>query len=243
MNRQIKKALKSSFFAPDPTRKDDFLLCLPIRRTNGRDFFRNQISYISKSFWICNLLLLGMLILYARSGVYSTYTLLGLACAIPVLSLFGVRELQKSFSCHMDEMEAACRFNLGEITLMRLLITGVFHLLGLGILIAASHSRMDYGILRLSLYLLLPFLANTYLSLMILGHLSFRPGSYASAAVTCLVSIATWILYERHTEILTDRMTVCWMLAAALILTLCIRELIQFRKTLEEHAWNSYSIE
>lgn len=242
MNKKLKKAIKDSYAAPPPQRKEVFLAGLPTPSVRFGEFLGGQLAYISKSFWGLSVLLLAAMLGWVYSDYFRMHTLLGLACTIPVLSLLAMGEVQKSFAHNMAELESACRFNLSEVTLMRLLIIGVFQLLGLVLLILLTRSRFAFGALRLTLYLVLPLLLNTGVTLFVINHWRVRLSLYGCTGITCLVSVLVWLLY-RQQPLLTAAASGGWGLAVTVLLAVCGRELWRFKKNMEDYQWNWYLTE
>ena len=105
----------------------------------------------------------------------------------------------------MAELEQSCYLNLRQLMMVRMAITGAVNLLFLGCFIGISQGRLQAGLIRISLYLMTPYVCNMLLFftaftfmrsgrklfqvsvLLAAGFLSFLPmlfpGLYGKAAV------------------------------------------------------------
>ena len=145
-------------------------------------------------------------ILLTEAGISPEMFLLPVLSALLALTgITGFGELAKCFSCRMAELEQSCYLNLRQLMMVRMAITGAVNLLFLGCFIGISQGRLQAGLIRISLYLMTPYVCNMLLFftaftfmrsgrklfqvsvLLAAGFLSFLPmlfpGLYGKAAV------------------------------------------------------------
>ena len=145
---------------------------------SAAEIFRTVLSMISADYWYLQaaLLCLGIWIagradvLYLpvslQTGAANSRELLLLPTLSALLALIGITgfgELAKSFACRMAELEQSCYLNLRQLLAVRMAITGLLNLLFLACFIGVSQGRLQAGLLRVSLYLLTPYVCNMLL--------------------------------------------------------------------------------
>lgn len=140
------------------------------------DRLLRQLPYISPWIWPVQLLVLLLFFLLLRQQSIRVETLVLLSSTGPLLAILPMADSIRSFGCNMWEMEAACRYDLRQITAMRLCIVG-----GGDILVLAFGSCL-YGqkmsaLWGFGLYILLPFLVSSCIYLQELNHF---PGKYSA---------------------------------------------------------------
>ena len=212
----------------DPVRKAAALQAIRLEagrkkvccRPSLPEIFRNELSLISVNYWYFQAVLLcvGIWLSGRADSLYGPESLLtevGISpemFLLPVLSallaptgITGFGELAKCFSCRMAELEQSCYLNLRQLMMVRMAITGAVNLLFLGCFIGISQGRLQAGLIRISLYLMTPYVCNMLLFftaftfmrsgrklfqvsvLLAAGFLSFLPmllpGLYGKAAV------------------------------------------------------------
>lgn len=145
------------------------------------DRLLRQIPYISLWIWPVQLLLLLLFATFLRKEAITVEQLLLLSFTGPLLAVLPVADIVRSFGCNMWEMEAACRYDLRQITAMRLCIIGGGDIVVLAVG-GCLYGRHPGGIGEFSLYILLPFLASSCLYLWELNHFSRKCNGYLLAA-------------------------------------------------------------
>ena len=155
----------------------------------------------------------------------------------PLLAVGILAETGRSYRWKMAELEYAARFSLRSIVLARMFLVGLIDTAGLLIVTAAVRSYLTYSLLRVFLYMMVPYLLAAFL-----GSLYERKkGTDAGlgSIVICLLSSAVFAAAPIFVSILYEEsLTIIW--AAAFILLICslaasVRE--QMRE-MEEPIWN-----
>lgn len=165
-----------------------------IYRPSLPEIFRNELSLISVNYWYLQAVLLCVGIwLSGRAGsLYGPESLLTEAgispemFLLPVLSallaltgITGFGELAKCFSCRMAELEQSCYLNLRQLMMVRMAITGAVNLLFLGCFIGISQGRLQAGLIRISLYLMTPYVCNMLLFFYCVYLYAFRKETFS----------------------------------------------------------------
>lgn len=238
MNKKLKQELKTAFDVPIPKTKAEFLASLPYPKATTFEFYFSQIKYIRKRFWCLSILLMIGMMLLTKIAV-NGYTAVGiLSAALPLLTILGIMELNKSTSYHMSELEISCKYNLVKIMLIRLAILGSFHFLILFILLIAFVSQNEYGLLRYILYMITPFFLSTYCSLFVTNLLKTRDNLYICSGITIFISICILILNKNFAIIYTAQLTIFWISVFILITILLFKEIKKLVTQKEEFQWN-----
>lgn len=134
------------------------------RRVSLSELFLNQLGYISKEYWIAQtVFLLAAMALFLGFRPLSQIQEIHLPAASALSSGLGlavVLELSRSRSYHMGELEQSCCFNLGQIWILKLLLTAGIDLCILTLVLAAVYRKTSYGLTALCLYLMVPFILS-----------------------------------------------------------------------------------
>ena len=241
MNRQLKSQIKSAFEAPSPTRKTEFLQSLPFPKANRFDFILGQIAYIRKRVWLTSCLLLISILpgLHIFSDDNLFHSLWLVSSFLPFVVLVTLTEVARSTSYHMAEMEAACRYHLADIVLLRIGILTGFNLLLFGVIVLSFLDKFDFGLFRLGIYLLLPALLTCALSLLVMNHIRSREALYICGSISCFVGIANALFATmQHSKIFSDDYALSWSILFIALLLCTIKESLKFIKKTEELQWN-----
>ena len=148
------------------------------------DRLLRQIPYIAPWVWalqVCVVLLFAVAPELDRDGME---IFVFLSCTGPLLAILPTVDIVRSFGCNMWEMEAACRYDLRQITGMRLCIVGgadVAVLVFGGVL----YVRKQGSLWEFGLSVLLPFLLSSSVYLWELNHFSRKCSGFLLCA-TCV---------------------------------------------------------
>lgn len=200
MNKKLKSALQSAFEAPPPADKEQFLKMLPYPKTTYRDFLFSQFSYIRKRVWLFSAVLVfrGWALAFLTPVGVNWHAQAGevwiASALLPFLALLTVTELCRSAVYRMSELEASCRFSLSQIVMARISLLGGGNFTVLALLLIFIDRASLYGVLRLALYLIVPYLLTCGLCLLILNREHGQESIYACAAAACSVCLTNILL-------------------------------------------------
>jgi len=239
MRYDLKKELKSAFDVPAPTRKEQFLNQLDYPKASRIDFIKSQLGYIRKRVWILSFILfIGTLLGLYFSEVPTSFVWV-VSSVLPFISLVSISELVRSSTYNMEELEMSCKYNLLEVTLIRLGILGLTNLVVLIGIMLLFMGKTDFGLIRLGLYLLTPYLLNCYGTLFVINRLRSRETIYICSGVTVLVSILNTMLRTSTNEIYTERYGLFWVISFIMLAALSAKEIVKMIKKMGELQWNS----
>ena len=237
MNHKLKNQLHTAFAPPPPIEKDTFLKQLHYPKSNKLDVFITQVGYIRKRLWILSILLIVYIFIELCSLKPTDLPIGKLSAMLPLLSLLGLGELQKSMSYNMVELEMSCKHHFGEVTLIRLTVISTFDILLL-LLLSFSTNKMGHGGFITLSYLAVPFLASSYLSLWIMNRFASRDTLYICGGATAFVSFVTSLISNDHPILYTQAFNLVWMAVFLTITILLTLEIIKFMKKTEDLSWN-----
>lgn len=195
MNDRMNEIIKMAFEVPPPDRKEAFLRQLsysPERKAKWYDMIPAQIGYIHKSAWACAAMVFAAALYFtARQHENNVFMI---AALTPFLALSVLVESNRSRRYNMSELEAATRYSLRSAVFCKMLILGIFDLVFLLLVIAATGMRLGNGMLMTGTYILLPYLLTMWLGLMIERTRIGRGTPYAGAGISILVSLILLIM-------------------------------------------------
>lgn len=189
MRREWKKLLQEAYRTPAPQRKDEFF-----RRFRQSEpeittlkFVLTQAAYIRKSIWILS----AATFFLALYGVYADYgNVMWLVSAlIPFLAVMATAENMRSIDYGMAELEMVSCFSLKSVVLARLTILGAAHTLLLIGVTPLNSIREGFTLLQAGVYLLVPYLLTTVISLEITRRIHGKEAVYTCMCVAVIVSV------------------------------------------------------
>lgn len=216
MKRKLKKALKSAFEAPTPLSKELFLKTIPQPRSSRRTFILSQAGYIPLWVW-------GISFATLLTAIFSAYfmrksTLGILSACIPFVASSAVSENGKSTVYRMAELEKASLFSLKSVTLARLGIIGFSHMLLLCLLCPLASVGSLFSILQTGIYLLVPYLLTTTLSLVFTRRFHGTETMYLCLGIAVMVS-GLCIMAQSKFNMFYRQESICWWIGIVIALS------------------------
>lgn len=226
--------------SPQPEHKREFFQYLKEQKMlNQRlpvmshgEFLAGQLLYIGKWIWIFSGLLLLFItwICYRHPGNYPF-------ALTPFLALGILFETRRSFRWRMAELEHAARFSLRSVMLARLFLAGTVNTAGLFIIILIIRPFFSYSLIRVFLYMMVPYLTASWSGSVY--ERIHRSDHGLGSILICVLSSAFFAAAPAFfSQLYEERMTVIW--AAAFILTACslAGNLREWARHMEEPVWN-----
>ena len=224
----------------EPERKEIFFQGLAERGlTSGRptsishgEFILRQFLYIGKWVWLSSAVLLLFItwICYRHPGNYPF-------ALTPFLALGILFETRRSFRWRMAELEHAARFSLRSVMLARLFLAGTVNTAGLFIIILIIRPFFSYSLIRVFLYMMVPYLTASWSGSVY--ERMHRSDHGLGSILICVLSSAFFAAAPAFfSQLYEERMTVIWV--AAFILTACslAGNLREWARHMEEPVWN-----
>lgn len=163
------------------------------KRIGFWEFIEMQIRFIGHWVWLSQaVLLFAALFFLSRfhtntADMQSVFLLL--SSFAPMVAFVGFPEIMKSYAHSMEEIEACTRFSMRKLMGARILILGLTDLCSLTIILAASAVGDASLILRMILYLFVPFNLTCCACMTVLEHIKSRYAGYYCGAIcaACMV--------------------------------------------------------
>lgn len=152
------------------------------KRIGFWEFISIQVRFIGHWVWLAQaVILLGFLFLISRChleivDMQSVFLLL--SSVAPLVAFVGFPEIMKSYAHAMEEIEACTRFSMRKLMGARMLILGMMDLCSLTIILTVSATGNGALILRMILYLFVPFNLTCCVYITVLNHIKNRYAGY-----------------------------------------------------------------
>jgi hypothetical protein len=239
MNRKLKKCLRQAFDAPplNEKRKNEFLLSANFPKTAGVNFLLAQIRYIRKRVWITSLLAVIPVLIFlspriTENGPRFVWMISSL---LPFIALAGITEIARSVSYNMAELEMSCQYSFSAVVLARLGILGGADTILFAVMTLLLHMIGNVEILRLGVYLFVPFLLTCALSLFAFNRLRSKESVYICGCISGFVSTANALVSSQYA--IFENMTF-WYVSFFILLIWTAGEIIKLIKRTGENQWN-----
>ncbi len=212
----LKEKLREAFAAPAPVDKERFLRTVPQPQMSHVEFMLLQIGYMKKWIWAVSAFVFGI----ALNGAcfWNRDMLWVIASLMPFIALSLTTENARSAVYGMEELEMASRFSLRSVVLARLGILGFFHTLLLCVLVPLSSRNSVYTVFQTGIYLIVPYLITTVLSLGASRQYHGKEVFYMCMGIAALVSVLHTVI-SGGAKILYTRDYFKWWVAAFAILS------------------------
>lgn len=211
----LERWLRILWRAPAPRRRDAFLAGRPLPSMGHGAFVLTQAAYIRKRVWV-----LSVAVFAAVVGITAGWqqdVLWTAASAMPFFALTAIQEQVRSFAYNMTELELATRFSVKSIMLARMGLLGGFHLALLCLLLPLLALYGQMGIWHTGVYLLVPYLMTTFLSMVCSRKVRGRETVYLCLGIAVSVGSAQ-MMGQGILQWYDRRFFGWWILALALLL-------------------------
>ena len=236
--------------APEPGRKAEFFRRIEKEGLADRrpfamsqaEFLLGQFSYIDKRVWLLSAAVLLLIIVIGRSTTGNelfalTPSALTPFALTPLLAAGILAETGRSYRFKMAELEYTARFSLRSVMLARLFVVGTVDTAGILIAVWAVLPRLSYSLLRVFLYMMVP-----YLCACLLGSLYERKhradNGWGSIAI-CILSSAFFAAAPfGYSRLYEERLTILWAAAFALLVCGLAGSMRKWACGMEGPVWN-----
>ena len=190
----------------------------------------NQFRHLSPALWFTDAAVLAFCMLVIRrtgDGADRELLFSFLSFLAALLGTLGFPELCRSFSCRMWELEQSCRYDLRQITSVRLFLIGMTDLVLLLLVSGMVSSRTEILFWETAVYLLVPFNLSCITAFAVLGML--RGGSsffhvYGSGAAVSFL----FLIGSNHFYVYQKLTFLQWNVILALTVAVLVNRIISF---------------
>lgn len=237
MDKNTKSALKQSFTPPPSKNRKEFINSLSYPKASLSEVVISQISFIRKRIWLSFMISVCFAFFYTQFMNVPENIVAGVSAILPLFSLCMIAEIYKSTACNMEEMELACKYNLPKIMLMRIVILGTVSFIMLVFLVLMI-GKSDFGMFRNIIYISVPYLLSSHLSLFIISKIHSKETIYICGAISGAVSVLILTASSSYPFIYHVDFTLIWGALFIIFVGILFYRLIRFAKLQEELQWN-----
>ncbi len=209
-----------------------------------RNVFLSQLQYLPFSFWAVQtgflVAVAAVVCLFGQFKVPLSYPLTVLAIIIPFIVLLGAKQISKSNTYDMWEIEQSSRCQLAKLVACRMLIVGLFDLFFVtGVLVLMSYYYQQ-SIIGMILYGIVPLNISCTSYLVTITKAEKSEESYhLIACMVCLMIAFSFILRQ---QVLFET-SMIWMWAvfyvsSVIFLGKAIQNYLKYEKMIGELIWN-----
>lgn len=209
-----------------------------------RNILLSQLQYLPLSFWIVQIALVVIVILlvslFGYWNVPLHYPLTALMVIIPLIVLVGVREVSKSSTYDMWEIEQSSRCQLVKITACRMLIIGLTDLVMITCVLVITSFYYQQSIIEVILYGMVPF--NISCTSYLFTIMKNEKGQISYHLFVCMICIAVIFSIILKQKILFET-SMLWGWAAFYFFSLVLLgktvwSYLKYEKMIGELVWN-----
>lgn len=200
------------------------------KRIGFCEFIATQVRFIGRWVWLsqATFLLLSLYLLsrfnFGKVDMQSVFLLLSSVASL--IAFVGFPEVLKSYANNMEEIEACTRFSMRKLMGARMLILGLAHLCSLTIILTVSTAGNAALILRMILYLFVPFNITCCICMTVLHHVRSRYAGYYCGAI-CIVGLVILRILTWSYGCYEAGATVGWIILFFLSLIYLVIEIIR----------------
>lgn len=239
-NEKLISQIREFCHSPQPVNKREFFQYLKEQEMMNRrprvmshgEFLACQLFYIGKWIW-----LLSGILLICITGICYRYPMNYPFALTPLLAAGILLETRRSFRWKMAEFEHAARFSLRSVILARLFLLGTMNTAGLLIVILVVRPCFSYSMLRVFLYMMVPYLTASWLGSVYerMHRMDWGLGS----TMICILSSAFFAVAPAFfSQLYEERLTVFWAAALVLMAGSLAGNLREWIRNMEEPVWN-----
>lgn len=210
----------------DNKRKNDTLLILQkkveekqLRLVNNKaQILWNQIKYMDKSILLYHVLLiiiiLPIMTLMRRNGSEAEDIIITCVILSGVLGIISIFEISHIFFSGIAEISESCYFNVKQIVAFQMFLSGIINLtlLSIGILFVSFNWKME--LLRVGLYVLVPFVFTECCCLGVLLTKAGRKNSYLMV-ITGVFIITVHLILTYSLKLYQAAALIVWVITFA----------------------------
>lgn len=237
MDKKLTLALKQSFSPPPTQQREEFINYISYPTAKFSEVLISQIGYIRKRVWLIFALSACFTFFYTKFVETPKNIVMGVSAVLPFLSLCIIAEIFKSRTYNMEETEFACKYSFPKIILMRLSVLGTASFVML-ILFVIIIGKSDFGIFRNTIYIGVPYLCSSYLSLLIISKFHSKEIIYVCTAVSGAVSGFIIVISSNYQIIYQVDFMFIWVILFVTLIGLFFYRINRVIKSQEELQWN-----
>lgn len=233
-DNELKKRLKNAYETIPSEKEKVFIKKYEKRRMQIFDVLKLEIKYMGLKSCFTGPFLCILLFLATKNGQPQFMWIM--SSVIPTLVLLTVTAIGSSRRCGMEELEAACRFSLKFIRMIRMMIFGSISLV---IIVAVSHFlkvQLHISILETLSFVGFPYLINVWGCLLISRKWHSKENMYGCIGVTVMSCILPFIIDTMKLKFIIPGYVACVVLLVVFVGT--VKEMFMYVKESEDLSWS-----
>lgn len=235
-DKELKRMLKNAYILPESDNSQRFIKEHKKRSRQILDVIENEFHYMGIKSILAGLILCALFMAIAVKGDENIMWIM--SSMIPICSLIPMIQILRSGKCGMCELEAASRFSMKFIRLIRMFILGIFS--SVVILGGSVFLRKIWicGMLDIVIYMLLPYFTSIWGSLFIARKWHGKESEIGVPLICIATGFLPTIIREfRNVHIVPDYM---YVILSVMIMVAAVRECIRFINERSDLSWNLY---
>lgn len=236
MNKALKNALKNSFEAPIPVKKEEFLRSIHPPSISSFEFVCSQAAYVHKWIWTLSVIIFSIALIGA--GYLEKNILWCISSFMPLLALTIITESGRSETYGMAEFELSARFSLKSVVLARLGILGIANLILICVLVPPTITNSETTILQTGIFLICPYLLTVFLGLWMVRKVRGKETIYLCTGIAASISLGNLMLYKSFPLVFDENLFIWWVAAFVSLGIGVTNQCCQMIKQTEELTWN-----
>ena len=193
-DKQIKQALKYAYKLPETENGKQFIQKHENRYFNFSGILGIELRYMGLGSAAALAVLLAVFLFAVRNADPERIWIA--ASFLPLCSLIPMVFLQRSKRFQMDEIEAASRFSIRFVRLIRMLILGVFSIVAVMLICLILPNDTGYKLAEILLYMFIPYLLNIWGGLLITRKWNRNESIFGVAAVSAICAFLPTLIKE-----------------------------------------------
>ena len=235
-DKEIMKMLKNAYALPETEKEKHFVRKYEKRSLQISDIIRTEFRYMGLKSILAGIILVALLWMVA--GAEDPDMVWVIVSFVPACALVPMVLLSRSERYGMEELEAASRFSLRFIRIVRMFILGVFSMVllaAVGIILRAAAS---VPVMKQLMLVVFPYLASTYGAMLVTRKWHGKENSFGVLAVCAFSGLLPYML--RQLKLPGQAPGLMIPLLIALLLGAMLRECRLYVKESENLSWNLY---
>lgn len=163
--------------------------------------------------------------------------------AAPLIGCIGCTEIYRGYTCGMWEMEKACRYDLRQVVLLKMQITGSADL-ALILCMMCFGKETGMTLSQAILGVLVPYLLAAFVYFMLLCRMDRNVSNYLLAAVGIFMSLGSAIIMNCIDDVTWERIsehgewTALLVIVAADMMLAAMRRFLRYCDREDDRRWN-----
>lgn len=223
-DKKLKQLLKSAYSLPESDNSREFLKEHEKRTCRLLDVIKNEFRYMGFKSILAGIFLLGLFIAIKRNGDENMTWVI--SSIVPISSILPVMFILSSKKFGMCELEAASRFSLRFIRLIRMFIMGMFSSAVISCGGFFLRGIWLHGMLDILMYMFLPYFVSVW-GCLLFARKWHRKESCIGVPMICIVTgfLPTIIREIRNVSLMPDYI---FVILVVILMVMVVKECIEF---------------